>query len=253
MKKFLFERNLPGAGNLSPEELQSISQVSCRDVSQLPGKPYHRIQFANKKNGSGISLFYPMVLFLIILLSGCSKQQREMQAKEPIVKTDDSALNSDDDFLNAYKKINDGPGAETAVRHGFSWITFLELLQARAATAKYRQLSNAIADGYADINVVVPNMGYHYMKSAIVDAKFEIGKPEILVYNKKQNGNFELVAVEYAVPISETPDKAPEGFTGSADVWDRNTGFGLWLLHAWIWHFNPDGVFHDTNPQIHLH
>jgi Protein of unknown function (DUF4242) len=43
MKKFVIERSLPGAGNLSPEELQSISQTSCEVVNQL-GKPYHWIQ-----------------------------------------------------------------------------------------------------------------------------------------------------------------------------------------------------------------
>ena len=43
MKKFVIERILPGAGNLSPEELQAISQLSC-DVVQKIGKPYHWIQ-----------------------------------------------------------------------------------------------------------------------------------------------------------------------------------------------------------------
>jgi hypothetical protein len=43
MKKFVIERNLPGAGNLSPEELQAIAQTSCQVVNQL-GKPYHWIQ-----------------------------------------------------------------------------------------------------------------------------------------------------------------------------------------------------------------
>jgi Protein of unknown function (DUF4242) len=43
MKKFVIERNLPGAGNLSPEELQAIAQTSCEVVGQL-GKPYHWIQ-----------------------------------------------------------------------------------------------------------------------------------------------------------------------------------------------------------------
>lgn len=43
MKKFVVERNLPGAGNLSPEELQSFSQTSCEVISQL-GVPYHWIQ-----------------------------------------------------------------------------------------------------------------------------------------------------------------------------------------------------------------
>ncbi len=43
MKKFVVERNLPGAGNLSPEELQAISQTSCEAVSAL-NKPYHWVQ-----------------------------------------------------------------------------------------------------------------------------------------------------------------------------------------------------------------
>lgn len=43
MKKFVVERNLPGAGNLSAEELQAISQTSCEVIDQL-GKPYHWIQ-----------------------------------------------------------------------------------------------------------------------------------------------------------------------------------------------------------------
>ena len=43
MKKFVVERNLPGAGNLSAEELQAISQTSCEVIDKL-GKPYHWIQ-----------------------------------------------------------------------------------------------------------------------------------------------------------------------------------------------------------------
>jgi Nickel responsive protein SCO4226-like len=40
MKKFVVERNFPGAVNLSPEELQDISQTSCEAIVKL-GKPYH--------------------------------------------------------------------------------------------------------------------------------------------------------------------------------------------------------------------
>ncbi len=43
MKKFVVERNLPGAGNLSPEELQAISQTSCEAIDKLE-KPYQWIQ-----------------------------------------------------------------------------------------------------------------------------------------------------------------------------------------------------------------
>jgi hypothetical protein len=43
MKKFVVERNLPGAGNLTSEELQAISQTSCEAIDKLK-KPYHWIQ-----------------------------------------------------------------------------------------------------------------------------------------------------------------------------------------------------------------
>ena len=43
MKKFVVERNLPGAGNLSIEELRTISQASCKAINEL-GMPYHWVQ-----------------------------------------------------------------------------------------------------------------------------------------------------------------------------------------------------------------
>jgi hypothetical protein len=128
-----------------------------------------------------------------------------------------------------------------------------ELQAVQYATVRYRYLDNAITDGYTDINVVVENMGFHYMKASLADTVFDYRKPEILVYNKNHEGVVELVAVEYAVPIALHPEGAPEGFTGSADVWKRDTGFGLWLLHAWVWSYNANGVFNPTNPGIHLH
>ena len=35
MPKYLIERNIPGAGNLSPDELRGISQKSCAVLSDL--------------------------------------------------------------------------------------------------------------------------------------------------------------------------------------------------------------------------
>jgi Protein of unknown function (DUF4242) len=43
MKKFVIERILPGAGNLSPQELKEMAQISCTAIQQL-GKPYHWIE-----------------------------------------------------------------------------------------------------------------------------------------------------------------------------------------------------------------
>jgi hypothetical protein len=128
-----------------------------------------------------------------------------------------------------------------------------QLQDARTATQRYRSLDSAKADGYADISVVVENMGFHYMKASLADTIFDPKKPEILVYNKQHNGTIELVAVEYAVPIPAMPHAAPEGFAGPADVWTYSTTFNLWLLHAWVWSYNPLGVFVPNNPEVHLH
>lgn len=108
-----------------------------------------------------------------------------------------------------------------------------ELARARQATARYHNINNACADEYIDINVFCPNMGYHYLKPAILDADFDPAKPEFLVYADFGNGQLRLVAVEYAVPLALS-ENAPEGFTGDDDQWHRNETFGLWTLHAWI-------------------
>nr|WP_294905387.1 hypothetical protein [uncultured Lacibacter sp.] len=145
------------------------------------------------------------------------------------------------------------PGEMLTNYSGLSATTLWELQQARAATARYRDIKNAVKDGYADIDVVRENMGYHFLKMDNLDATFDFRKPEILVYNKMENGSMQLVAVEYAVPIPLSPNNAPAGFTGSNDVWKYDTDFNLWLLHAWVWYHNPDGVFNPTNPLIHVH
>jgi hypothetical protein len=43
MKKFVVERYLPGAENLTPLELQSMAQATCETIDKL-GKPYYWIQ-----------------------------------------------------------------------------------------------------------------------------------------------------------------------------------------------------------------
>jgi hypothetical protein len=88
------------------------------------------------------------------------------------------------------------------------------------------------------------------MNPDLVDSTFDLAKPEILVYNRDENNQLVLVAVEYAVPINLPK---PEGFTGDADEWNGNSPFPYWLLHAWVWAYNPEGAFHWTNPLIHLH
>ncbi len=125
----------------------------------------------------------------------------------------------------------------------------VELARVRAATAKYHDIAKAVAAGYADINLYVPHMGWHYLNTTVLDSTFDLEHPELLVYADKPGGGYQLVAVEYAVPLSLSA-QAPEGFSGNGDVWDVNSQFQLWTLHAWVWYNNPDGVFAPFNPRI---
>ncbi len=192
------------------------------------------------------------ILFIAVAL-GCNKQPAEAKIKNAVIQRDSLALTTDNDFLNAYKKPNEDTDSKIAANHESSWpswAAFLELLQARLATAKYLSFDKAIAEHYVDINVVIPHMGYHYLKSEIRDNKFEITKPELLVYNKTANGKMQLSALEYAVPINLSPNEPPAGFTGNTDVWKYDTTFQLWTLHAWVWRFNPEGVFSPMNSLV---
>ena len=94
------------------------------------------------------------------------------------------------------------------------------------------------------------DMGWHYMKDELVDEKFDPTRPELLVYaDDPCGGKRKLVAVEYAVPLALSK-RAPAGFVGRADEWDANQTFQLWTLHAWVFEFNPDGVFAPFNPRV---
>jgi hypothetical protein len=179
-------------------------------------------------------LTYGVTLVLATLLFvGCQK--------EAIKTTVDEAKN--------VNKHSVSPEGDIVDDYGLPAQTVWELQQARAATARYRNIENAKKDGYSNISVDVPNMGHHFMNANLVNGTFDIRKPAILVYNGLDTGNPELVAVEYAVPLT---DPLPEGFTGSADVWNGDSGFPFWLVHAWVWKYNPAGPFNWTNPDVDL-
>jgi hypothetical protein len=129
-------------------------------------------------------------------------------------------------------------------------LAVLQLDQARTAADKYFDVDKALADGYVDIGVFMPNMGWHYLNDKLLDEKFDWTRPELLVYaDDPCGGKRKLVAVEYAVPLALSK-KAPAGFVGKADEWDANQTFQIWTLHAWVYEFNPDGVFAPFNPRV---
>ena len=65
--------------------------------------------------------------------------------------------------------------------------------------------------------------------------------PEALVYTHVGR-QLRLVAVEW---VSTTP-----GVVRGFGPLHLNEALGVWVLHAWIWRNNPDGMFADMNPRI---
>jgi hypothetical protein len=52
------------------------------------------------------------------------------------------------------------------------------------------------------------------------------------------------------VYLSPDAFPAPPGFTGDADVWQSEPPFPVWVVNAWIWLENPDGIFTFLNPRV---
>lgn len=123
-----------------------------------------------------------------------------------------------------------------------------ELAQARSATARYHDVEQAESDGYINIGLYIPNEGLHFVNFGLIDGTFDPAHPEVLLYALTEDGELQLVGVEYLVPLSSTP---PQGFSGDGDQWRSDAeGFGLWELTVWLWLSNPEGVFADDNPRV---
>ena len=143
------------------------------------------------------------------------------------------------------------------------------LSDVRTATAAYRSVAAAKADGYtlelkdvykksciANLNEPVAGaMGVHMVNPDLLDAVLDPLKPEALVYERK-NGDLKLVAVEYVAFKSAHPTKPKlfgmpfESSEGSRFFKPPNP---LWSLHAWVWKANPSklgGVFSAWNPRV---
>ena len=164
-------------------------------------------------------------------------------AVPPLVSPHDSL----DKIVQALARAHDVP-ASAAASSGLSALTRRELAQARRATAKYHDLANALADGYVDGNFHTPGEGHHYVNPLLIDGTFNPEQPEVLLYaSRPGEAGLKLVAVEYVVPNTFP---VPEGFSGDDDVWQSEEPLPIWVLNAWIWLNNPNGIFTFLNPRV---
>ena len=117
-----------------------------------------------------------------------------------------------------------------------------DLAALRRATAQYHSVDAARDSGRVDLHLCFDMMGEHYADPATFgDGVLDPLDPEALVY-AHVGDQLKLVAVEW---VSTTPGTVP----GFGDL-HLNPTLGVYVMHAWIWAPNPDGMFADMNPRI---
>lgn len=127
-----------------------------------------------------------------------------------------------------------------------------ELAVLRRATARYHRIEAAIADGYVQILPCLEHpteggLGIPYARLDRFDTIIDLSQPEILFYEPRANGKFELVAAEPVVPAALWGAEPPTMF---GREFHHNVDHGLYGLHMWVWKSNPSGTFAFWNPRV---
>ena len=128
-----------------------------------------------------------------------------------------------------------------------------DVVKIREATAKFQSTKEAEAAGYKLATGCIQHqpagaMGYHYNNTALFDAALDVEHPEVLVYEKKPDGTFQLNGVEFYVPASAWKSAEPPRIMGQE--LKTAPGLGFWFLHVWVWKRSPSGLFSVWNPDV---
>ena len=163
------------------------------------------------------------------------------------------------------------------------------LEEVRAATAKYRDVKVAIAEGYVAApgemceaaehmgkDAKLGAMGIHYFRPDMLGISgppnprvdgdgvhIDFRKPSILIYEPQEDGSVALVAVENLVfekAWKAAGHDAPPSFHGRtyermaddpATTIDEAHMFEPHFdRHVWLWRDNPSGIFAPFNPNV---
>jgi hypothetical protein len=126
------------------------------------------------------------------------------------------------------------------------------IAQVRRITARFQDIGIAKAAGYATqyppgcAESAEGAQAFHYLDQGLVDAKVELLKPELLMYEPQPDGSLQLIGVDYVVPLTASAE--PPTLLGVPFM--RNEPLGVWALHIWAWRPNPSGMFAAWNPKV---
>jgi hypothetical protein len=132
----------------------------------------------------------------------------------------------------------------------------------RSATDAFHNLDIAMAAGYDKFYICTDKtgtgaMGQHFVKGALVaDPALDKLRPEVLVYEPRSDGGYQLVALEYVVLKADwqkaNGNTVPRLLGRKLELVTAPNRYGLpdfYELHVWLWKANPRGMFDDWNPR----
>jgi hypothetical protein len=123
----------------------------------------------------------------------------------------------------------------------------------RAANDRFKDVSVAVAEGYAPIpctsGVDGGAMGIHYVNGKYLkDDAVDVAHPEAVMYEPTADGKLNLIAVEYIAL------KGPASLNGQLFSFTNSPNrYGLpafYELHVWAWKANSKGAFADMNMDV---
>ena len=92
------------------------------------------------------------------------------------------------------------------------------------------------------------------LNPSLHDGTIDAENPELLVYERRNDGTMKLVALEYLdLPVRWMGSGRPSLFGQEFDEIKANNRYGIppsWALHAWIWKPNPSGMLYAWNPRV---
>lgn len=136
------------------------------------------------------------------------------------------------------------------------------LQQVRQATARFKDVSVAEAEGYALQFGCVSGesegaMGLHYVNGDIVGSGvLDVSRPQIVIYEPTPSGQLKLTGADYLLFQSawDASHTAPPQLMGQAfHLFTAPNRFRLpafYTLHVWAWKENPNGAFVNWHPNV---
>jgi hypothetical protein len=132
----------------------------------------------------------------------------------------------------------------------------------REANDRFRDVSQAVAEGYAlQFGCVSGSdsgaMGMHFVKGPLVgDDVLDPTRPEIVIYEPTSDGRLKLIGADFLVlkDVWDAKHAGPPQLMGQLfHLFDAPNRFGLpafYTLHVWAWKDNPNGAFVNWHPNV---